>query len=71
MKHFLDLVINSSIFFIILFFSIIVALIYISVIINKYVYDVFKLLLVVYMIYFPVGVFMGTYYWITTKNWFS
>lgn len=45
-------------------------LILISIIINKYVDDIFKLTVLIYLIYFPIGAFMGVYYLITTKEWF-
>lgn len=75
MSYYIELLSKNNIIwtiFIVLCFILCIALLtLISIIINKYVDDVFRLVLLIYIIYFPMGAFMGGYYLITTKEWFS
>lgn len=69
MLNFIDWFLKSYLFWaivVILFFSLLILL---SIIINKYVDDVFKLTVLIYAIYFPIGAFMGGDHLITTKQW--
>ncbi len=70
MSHLIDWFLKSYLFsaiVVILFFSL---LIFVAIIVNRYVDDVFRLVLLIYIIYFPIGAFIGGYYLITTKEWF-
>lgn len=58
-----------TIFIVLCFILSFLLLIFIAIIIKNY-FDVYKLVLLIYAIYFPIGAFMGGYYLITTKQWF-
>jgi hypothetical protein len=57
-----------TIFIVLCFILSFLLLIFIAIIIKNY-FDVYKLVLLIYAIYFPIGAFMGGYYLITTKQW--
>jgi heme O synthase-like polyprenyltransferase len=69
MAYYMDLLFKSYLFWIVVIMLSFLLLIFISSIIKSYVGDVYKLVLLIYAIYFPIGAFMGEYYLITTKQW--
>lgn len=71
MAYYIDLLTKSRLFWMIVVLLFFIALVFISIVIENYIKDVFKLLLLIYLIYFPIGAFMGIYYWIITKELFS
>jgi len=64
----MDWLFKSYLFWIFVIVLSFLLLIFISSIIKSYV-DVYKLVLLIYAIYFPIGAFMGGYYLIITKQW--
>lgn len=71
MNYYIDLLIQNQILLTICVILIFILLLYIACIIEKFFCDIFKLSLIIYAIYFPIGAFMAIHYWIFTKDWFS
>lgn len=70
MAYYIDLLTKSRLFWTAVVLLLFIVLIFISIVIKNYIKDVFKLLLLIYLIYFPIGAFISIYYWIITKEWF-
>lgn len=62
---------KNQFFWVIIILGCIVLLAFITSIIKRFVYNILKLVFITYLIYFPIGLYMALYYWITTKSWFS
>lgn len=71
MKNFISLLMKNQFFWVIIILGCIVLLAFITSIIKRFVYNILKLVFITYLIYFPIGLYMALYYWITTKSWFS
>lgn len=71
MKYYIDLLARSRLFFMIIYLLLIIILVFLSIIIKRFINDVFKLYCITYLIYFPIGIFMSVYYWIVTKELFT
>jgi hypothetical protein len=71
MTNFINLLMKNQFFWIFIVLCAIVLLIFIASIIKRFFYNILKLVLITYLIYFPVGLYMAVYYWITTKSSFS
>jgi hypothetical protein len=69
MAYYMECLLKSHLFWIVVMVLSFLLLIFIAIIIKNY-FDVYKLTLLIYAIYFPIGAFMGGYYLITTKEWF-
>lgn len=68
MAYYMDWLFKSDLFLIVVMVLSFLLLIFIAIIIKNY-FDVYKLVLLIYVIYVPIGAFMGGYYLITTKQW--
>lgn len=71
MEYYLDLIANKKWILYLIFFSFIILMIYISIIIDEYFGGLYNFIVRSYFIYLPVGLFMAVYYLIIEKTWFS
>lgn len=71
MSKFIYLLMKNQFFWMFIFLGCIVLLTFISSIIKRFFYNILKLVLIAYLIYFPIGLYLALYYWIITKSWFS
>ncbi|MCT8978455.1 hypothetical protein N4T77_17845 [Clostridium sp. CX1] len=71
MEYYLDLIANKKWILYLIFFSFIILMIYISIIIDEYFGGLYNFIVRSYLIYLPVGLFMAVYYLIIEKTWLS
>lgn len=71
MEHYIDLISNKKWILYLIYFSFIILVVYISIIIDERLGGLYNFIVQTYLIYFPVGFFMAGYYLITEKSWLS
>lgn len=71
MEYYIDLIASKKWIFYIIYFSFIILIVYISIIIDERFGGLHKFIIRTYLIYLPVGLFMASYYLITEKTWLS
>ena len=71
MNDYINIIIHNRWFIMFLFFCIVMLFFFWCFFISKYFEGIiYKLLLLTYLIYFPIGLFMSIYYRIITYDWF-